>query len=59
MPTRAATTSGIASEVEQALRPTSTRCGPSVYGIAGEPNFEGHYIPLLSKPLAEEAKARN
>ena len=46
-------------EVEQALTPDEFALWAGIYGIAGAPNFEGHYIPLLSKPLAEEAKARN
>ena len=57
MPKRAATTSGTASEVEQALAPDEFALWADVYGIAGEPNFEGRYIPLLARPLAEAAKS--
>jgi uncharacterized protein len=45
-------------EIEQALAPDEFSLWAGVYGIAGEPNFEGRYIPLLSKSLAEEAKGR-
>jgi hypothetical protein len=46
-------------EVEQALTPEEYALWGSVYGLTGEPNFEGHYIPLLAKPLADEAMDRN
>ncbi len=45
-------------EVQQALTAEEFALGGGVYGISGEPNFEGHYIPLLSQSLAEEAKKR-
>ncbi|MBI3836493.1 MAG: thioredoxin domain-containing protein [Planctomycetia bacterium] len=45
-------------EVRPALTPDEFSLWASVYGISAEPNFEGHYIPLLSQPLVEEAKKR-
>jgi uncharacterized protein len=45
-------------EVQAALTPDEFALWSGVYGISGQPNFEGHWIPLLSRSLAEEAKAR-
>jgi len=46
-------------EVEEALTPDEFQLFASVYGLVGEPNFEGRYIPLLKSPLAETARSRN
>ena len=46
------------AEVEKALTPEEYELWAAVYGIAGEPNFEERYIPLLSAPLAAIAKSR-
>jgi uncharacterized protein len=46
-------------EVEQALSPEEFALWADVYGISGEPNFEGRYIPLLAGSLAEAAKSRD
>ena len=46
-------------EVEQLLAPEEFATWGEVYGILGEPNFEGRYIPLLSKSLAESANKRH
>ena len=46
------------SEIEGALTPDEYELWGGVYGIAGEPNFEGRYIPLLAKSLAEVAAAQ-
>jgi uncharacterized protein YyaL (SSP411 family) len=45
-------------EVEKLLTPEEFKRWSSLYGLAGEPNFEGHYIPLLSNSLADLAKAQ-
>ncbi len=45
-------------EVEQSLPPDGFALWAGVYGLTGEPNFEGHYIPLLAKSIADEAQAR-
>ena len=45
-------------EVEAVLTPAEFKLWAEIYGLAGEPNFEGRYIPLLSRPLADEAKSR-
>jgi uncharacterized protein YyaL (SSP411 family) len=45
-------------EVEQALMPEEYALFAGVYGIDGAPNFEGRYIPLLAKPLADLAAER-
>ena len=45
-------------EAEKTLTPDEYALWAGVYGLSGEPNFEGHYIPLLAKPLAGEAKDR-
>jgi uncharacterized protein len=45
-------------ETQQALAPDEFSLWADVYGISGEPNFEGYYIPLLSQSLAETAKKR-
>ena len=45
-------------EIEGALSPEEYSLFAEVYGIADEPNFEGHYIPLLKKPLADVAADR-
>ncbi len=45
-------------EVKQALEPAEYNVWAAVYGVAGEPNFEEHYIPLLAAPLAEVAGQR-
>jgi hypothetical protein len=46
------------SEIEHVLTAAEFALWSEVYGIAGEPNFEERYIPLLARPLAETAKAR-
>ncbi len=46
-------------EIEQELSAEEYALFADVYGVGGEPNFEGRYIPLLSGPLAEEAKKRD
>jgi uncharacterized protein YyaL (SSP411 family) len=45
-------------EVTEALSPTEYSLWAGVYGIDGEPNFEGKYIPLLASPLPELAAER-
>ena len=45
-------------EVESVLTPEEYALWGDVYGIAGEPNFDGLYIPLLAKPLADLAAER-
>ena len=45
-------------EVRQALTADEFALWAGVYGISGEANFEGHYIPLLAHSLAQEAKQR-
>ncbi len=45
-------------EVAKILTTEEYAVWAGVYGIAGEPNFEGHSIPLLSQSLADEAKQR-
>ncbi|MEX0675522.1 MAG: thioredoxin domain-containing protein [Pirellulales bacterium] len=45
-------------EVGDALSPEEYALWADVYGIAGEPNFEERYIPLLAAPLADLAKSR-
>jgi uncharacterized protein YyaL (SSP411 family) len=45
-------------EIEGALSPEEYGLFAEVYGIADEPNFEGHYIPLLKRPLAQVASDR-
>jgi uncharacterized protein YyaL (SSP411 family) len=42
-------------EIQQALASDEYALFADVYGIAGEPNFEERYIPLLAAPLAEAA----
>ncbi len=46
------------AEVQAVLAGDEWALWSAVYGLAGEPNFEGHYIPLLSKPLAASAAER-
>jgi hypothetical protein len=46
------------TEIQQALAPDEYALSAEVYGMAGEPNFEGRWIPLLARSLEEEAKAR-
>ncbi len=45
-------------EVKKVLTPAEYELWAAVYGIVAEPNFEGHYIPLLAAPLAATAKQR-
>ncbi len=45
-------------EVQAALAADEYELFASVYGLSGEPNFEEHYIPLLSKPVADVAAER-
>ncbi len=45
-------------EVEAALTPEEYALWSGVYGLGGEPNFEGRYIPLLDRPLAAVAEER-
>jgi uncharacterized protein YyaL (SSP411 family) len=46
-------------ECQRVLGPEAYALWADVYGLGGEPNFEGQaYIPLLAKSLAEEAKQR-
>jgi uncharacterized protein YyaL (SSP411 family) len=45
-------------EIQNALTPEEFDVWAGVYGITGEPNFEGRYIPLLSASLAQEAAKR-
>ncbi|HEV3137953.1 MAG TPA: thioredoxin domain-containing protein, partial [Pirellulales bacterium] len=44
------------NELQQALAPEELSLWADVYGVSAEPNFEGHYIPLLAQSLAETAK---
>jgi uncharacterized protein YyaL (SSP411 family) len=46
-------------EAQQALSPDEYTLWSEVYGLAGDANFEDRYIPLLARPLAEEAMKRN
>ena len=46
-------------EVRPALADDEYSLWSQVYGLAGEPNFEDYYIPLLARPLAEEAMKRS
>jgi len=46
------------AEIEKALSPGEYELWAAVYGIAGEPNFEERYIPLLAGPLSATAKSR-
>ena len=59
IPRKGSFTSGTREEIEQALTPDEFALWADVYGISGEPNFEGHYIPLLSQLAGREAKKRN
>jgi hypothetical protein len=45
-------------EIEQVLGGEELALAAEVYGVAGEPNFEGRFILLLDKPLADTAQAR-
>jgi len=45
-------------EIEAALTPDEYKLWGEVYGITGDANFEGRYIPLLTVPLQETAKKR-
>jgi uncharacterized protein YyaL (SSP411 family) len=47
------------NEIEQALEANEYELWADVYGVAGEPNFEGRYIPLLAGSLADAAAKRN
>jgi uncharacterized protein YyaL (SSP411 family) len=46
-------------QVQDALSPDEYELWSGIYGIDGEPNFEGRYILLLAKPLADTAAARD
>jgi len=43
------------AEVEKLLTPAEYQTWSTLYGLTGEANFEGHYIPLLQRPLADSA----
>ncbi len=45
-------------ELEKLLTEEEFSLAAAIYGFAGEPNFEGRYIPLLARPLAATAKGR-
>jgi uncharacterized protein YyaL (SSP411 family) len=39
------------TEIDAVLTPEEARQFSAVYGISGEPNFDGRYVPQLAKPL--------
>jgi len=45
------------AELKRILTPDEFALAARVYGLDAEPNFEGHYILLLPRPLAETAAA--
>ncbi len=45
-------------EFKKILMPDEFDLWAGVYGVAGKPNFETHYVPQLSRSLADEAKQR-